>query len=231
MKNKKGRSDLGFTMIELLAVIVLMGLLFAIAVPAVTKYIARSKNTSFSTALKTSYEAAENYMMSNDTNIILPVGGTETIELKTLTDQDYMDYIYDAAGNHSVCSDYADSKVVVKRVADSEGGLANYRYDVTIRCKDSGYFYYSFPNEGLLEPTYLAAEQYMYQNSLNTPQTITVPTLVSANLIKANDLKHSNGSSCNVNSSTVTVTTNGARRLFNVHLVCGAETLDAKFSV
>lgn len=231
MKKNKNRSDLGFTMVELLGVLVLIGILFLIAVPAVSKYVGRSKQTSFQTALKTSYEACENYMMDNDTTIILPVGGSETVTLKDLNEKNFMEAIFDAAGDKSICSDYPESKVVVTRIADTEGGLANYKYDVTIRCKNSGYFYYSFPNDGLLEPAYLAAEEYVKQNSLETPQVITLPTLVSAGLLKSESTTHQNGSSCNVDTSTVTVTMNGIRMLYNVHLVCGADTLDAKFSV
>lgn len=231
MKKNKNRSDLGFTMVELLAVIVLMGILFAIAIPAVTKYINKSKNASFETALKTCYEAAENYMMDNDSAVILPVGGTTDITISELTRLNYMENVYDTVGEHKLCSDVADSKVTITRVTDSEGGLANYRYDVVLHCPDSGYYYYTFPNDGLLEPIFRASSKYVASNSLNPPQTFTVPTLVSANLIKDTELVHTNGSSCNVNTSTVTITRSGSRILYTVHLVCGAETIDAKFSI
>ena len=231
MKKNKNRSDLGFTMVELLAVIVLMGILFAIAIPAVTKYINKSKKASFETALKTSYEAAENYMMDNDTAIILPVGGNTEVTLSELTRLDYMENVYDTVGEQKLCSDNAESKVTITRTADTEGGLANYRYDVVIHCPDSGYYYYTYPNDGLLEPVYRAARNYIEETQVNPPQTFTIPTLVSNNYIKADSLKNASGDSCNVNTSTVTVTRNGNKILYTVHLVCGAETLDAKFSV
>ncbi len=52
MKNKKG-----FTLVELLAVIVILGLLMAIAIPSVTKYITQSRKKTLATSIQAYIDA------------------------------------------------------------------------------------------------------------------------------------------------------------------------------
>lgn len=127
------KKNKGFTMVELLAVITIMGLLSAIAIPAVTKYIAKGKNTSYESMFKSSYEAAENYMMQND--IVIAKYATQEIPLSTLVDEQYLESLIDPGSDKDKCESHSESKVVVKRLDNTEGGMPNYQYTVYLKCK------------------------------------------------------------------------------------------------
>ena len=76
MLNKKG-----FTMIELLEVITLLGIILIVAVPAVSKYVTKSRSQSFDTMSKSLYEAGASKFM-DDGRVIDPcvVDGVNTEE-------------------------------------------------------------------------------------------------------------------------------------------------------
>lgn len=124
------KNNKGFTMIELLAVVTIMGILMVVAVPAVTKYITKGRNQSLETMFKSSYEAAENYMMEKD---ILFKTGDYTITLKTLVDEQYLEPLFDPSTENR-CDTNTDSKVVVTYSGTTAGGLPNYEYEVRIKC-------------------------------------------------------------------------------------------------
>lgn len=130
------KKNKGFTMVELLAVVTIMGILTALAVPAVTKYIVKGKNQSYETMFKSTYEAAENYMM--DEAGLISVGATKTIKIADLVNQQYLEPLIDPGNkNNASCaedSDDTESIVVVKRLANSDGGIPNYQYTVYIKC-------------------------------------------------------------------------------------------------
>lgn len=63
------RNKRGFTIVEILGVIVILGILAGVAIPLVTNYISRGKNLSYETMENTLYHAAKNYIM--DENIYL----------------------------------------------------------------------------------------------------------------------------------------------------------------
>jgi len=72
MKNKKG-----FTLVELLAVIIVLSLILAIAVPSVNKYLKASKEKAYEVQINNMLEAAETY--ANTYREILPQNdGDET---------------------------------------------------------------------------------------------------------------------------------------------------------
>lgn len=133
----------GFTLIEILAVVTILGLLATIAIPTVTRYINKARGTSIDLMLKSTYEATENYMMKY--NII--VTGTETIKVKDLVQMGFLEPLVDSAGSSKKnCEDNDGSVVVVTRDADTVGGLANYTYKVTLVCPLSGTKTETFPN-------------------------------------------------------------------------------------
>lgn len=129
MKNNKG-----FTMIELLAVVTIMGILAVIAIPAVTKYITKGQNQAYETMKKSTYIAAENYMMDNPG--MLEVNETTSVTASKLVQLDYLEYLVDPASKNSAkrCDEYPESKVVIERKYNGPDGLPDYTYTVYLKC-------------------------------------------------------------------------------------------------
>ena len=63
------RNKRGFTIVEILGAIVILGVLMGVAIPLVTRYISKGKNLSYETMENTIYYSAKNYVM--DENIYL----------------------------------------------------------------------------------------------------------------------------------------------------------------
>lgn len=86
MKNK------GFTLVELMGVIVLLSILVVIAVPAITGILKQSKDKLYETQLKTIETAAKNWASEEANLSKLPSSGNcITITLKTLKEGGFVD--------------------------------------------------------------------------------------------------------------------------------------------
>ena len=89
MKHKK-RKDKGFTLTELLVVIVIVGILSSIAVVATTKYIDNAKKEIDNQNEETIVEAAKSYLESNPTKKPKSIGESLKIDLYTLRKNNYL---------------------------------------------------------------------------------------------------------------------------------------------
>lgn len=69
------RAKNGFTLIELMIVVAIIGILAAVAIPAFMKYMRKSKTTEFTQAVKKIYDGARSYYLdeSNSRGSIVPI--------------------------------------------------------------------------------------------------------------------------------------------------------------
>lgn len=124
---KISKKKKGFTLVELLAVIVILGLLMTFAIPSVSRLISRSKNENIDSHRKTLIMAAESYLQNNKEELPKDIGEDKLIKAKTLKDQNYLKKdIYNA--DKKSCM--KDSVVRVYKY-DTE----NYNYTAYIYCE------------------------------------------------------------------------------------------------
>ena len=75
----------GFTLIELMIVIAIIGILAAIAIPQFTAYRARSYNTAAKTDLKNAYVAAQAYFIDNPDGTVVDADALTSFGFKPTT--------------------------------------------------------------------------------------------------------------------------------------------------
>lgn len=82
-----------FSLIEILAVIVLLSVLSTLVIINVTKYMERAEETSYNTLVKSVKEATELYVADHSTNYpeLNTEGATFDIELNKLVEEGYID--------------------------------------------------------------------------------------------------------------------------------------------
>ena len=122
MKNKNG-----FTLIEVLATVIILAILMLFAVPQVYKYISKGKNNYYRSLEKEASVAAIDYMQ--DYRVLLPkqVGHVSEINISDLVDFKYIDEIKDENG------DKCGGKVIVEKTKKD-----SYEYYACLECNTDG---------------------------------------------------------------------------------------------
>ncbi len=82
--------DSGFSLVELLAAVALLGILTGVAVGAVTGYIDKAKNQAYNSLYKAAYEGCENYVLETGAAQILDNNATGSVSITKLTDDGYI---------------------------------------------------------------------------------------------------------------------------------------------
>lgn len=120
--NKKG-----FTMVELLTTLVILGIIVTVGMITVTKVLDSARSSHYSSSLKTIRVAAASYYSDNNDKLPKVLGQKATVTVKTLIDSKYLDSVKDH--NDKKC-DYVKSKVDAYKVSNS-----NYKYITTLVCE------------------------------------------------------------------------------------------------
>ena len=83
----------GFTLIELIGIVVIIGLILLVAVPTINNVIERSEENKKQEALNNIYMATENYLMANydEYSSLDNIGASEYIYVMDLINQQYID--------------------------------------------------------------------------------------------------------------------------------------------
>lgn len=126
MKNNKG-----FSLVELLAVVVILGILSGVAVIAYSRYSDRAKVQAFDTLASSAASAAEEYIFDHP--------GADEVSLADLVEQQYLENIKDAGDKSKDCS----GKVKITSPEESGDGetLDEYKYEVYLCCTLYNYKY------------------------------------------------------------------------------------------
>lgn len=146
----KSKNQKGFTLVELMGVILILGIILLIAVPAVTKFLGKSKDQYYETTIDNIESATEELLMDYDGLVPQAKDGGTVYEksvtefyLKNLVDLKYIDSVEDP-NTHASCDE--ESYVVVTNngydaqySSDKEslqGANQNLQIDVCLKCGD-----------------------------------------------------------------------------------------------
>ena len=119
-KNKKG-----FTIVEILAVIVILGILVGIAAPAVLKYIGRSSQQSYDIMAKSAKEGVESYLLDHPSS-------SGSLRIKQLIEDDYLEKTVDPEDQGEFCDGY----VKYNLVNGDDETLDQYAFTVNLCCTE-----------------------------------------------------------------------------------------------
>lgn len=96
----KNRNNRGFTLIEIIAAVVLLGIISSIAVPAVYKYVTKSRTFSYENMYESIFDAVKNYRLNNSDD-----SATYTkANINQLVDDKYLNPLVDPADSSKKCS-------------------------------------------------------------------------------------------------------------------------------
>lgn len=132
--NKKG-----FTLVELLAVIVILGLLLGIAALSYTAFVNNTRDRVYKTYEDTMKSAAEMYLIDNPSEIP-SINGNTKLYLNDLLINNDIEPIKNPDDSNDTCSSSNtanDSYILIERGTNVEGNF-NLTYKVCLRCS-SGY--------------------------------------------------------------------------------------------
>mgnify|MGYP005764655863 CR=1 FL=1 len=122
----------GFTLLELLATIIILGLLTTIVIAGILPLLNRGNNEYYNSQEDMIILAARDYFTDYRSRLPKEIGETSSVTLKELIDGKYIDPIKDR--NDNDC-DYENSTVVVQKITAKD-----YQYYVTLICdNDNNY--------------------------------------------------------------------------------------------
>lgn len=129
MKNNKG-----FSLVELLAVVAILGILMGMAIIAYTKYIDYSKKKAYKLLKDSTIAATEEYIMDHP-------GDYSTIYIEDLVNGDYLEYAADPSDKGQQCK----GKIVITPKETENGKLGGNDYRINMCCIN---YYHTYKSDG-----------------------------------------------------------------------------------
>jgi prepilin-type N-terminal cleavage/methylation domain-containing protein len=161
MLNKKG-----FTLIEILAVIVILSIIAVIATTTVTRLINKTSNNIFTTNENSLEPAAESYYNENLTLLPKFIGGQTKVLLTDLISNGYIKKIKNPADKAVYCDGY----VVTTKIGEDK-----YTYDSYLKCGSD----YQTTNYVVGGPTLVDTESTICASKECLQEIATIPTTYS----------------------------------------------------
>ena len=130
------RKNKGFTVVEILAVVVILGILTAVAIPSVVRYITRSRKQAYEIMEKSIYDGARNYVLDENKFLNKCDNGYSDIESGNkllLKNYKYVEALTDPTDNSKECEYKAYGCMESEQ---SMSTLATYKYKIQIKCVD-----------------------------------------------------------------------------------------------
>lgn len=136
MYKKKILNNYGFTLMELIGVIIIVAIVVAIAFPNISRYILSSRTNTYN-MYEENLETATANMMSvclqkNTPDCIPESGGSKTVSLSDLISLQYIERLKDPEKDGQYCNE-TDSYVVV---TNSGSSLMKLEYAVCLKCSN-----------------------------------------------------------------------------------------------
>ncbi len=127
--NKKG-----FTMVELLAVIIILGILMSLAYMGVSQYLRRARNATYEDFEENIKTGATNYLLDH-TGSIPDVGKSIVIDVSKLICEGYIEELQDPHSPTSGGTCNLNSYAIVTREADTSSNMM-VEYDACLSCSN-----------------------------------------------------------------------------------------------
>lgn len=128
----------GFTLLELLAVMIILGLILAITIPSIGDVIDRNREKLFLESENRMLDAAKSYTLENTSSLPSVVGTSTKIDMTVLVSGKYMEQIKDLKDDDVDCTGY----VLITKLSD------NYEMLPYLSC--ANYSSKSVADEGLI---------------------------------------------------------------------------------
>lgn len=127
----KKLNNRGLTLVEILAVVTILGIISTGAVAAYSTYLDKARQQDYKTMEESTYAAAQNYMMDYG---VFGAGEEMTLDIvDDLVNFNYLDPLHDPTSKENeVC----DGTVTIKNEGNAGAGeIDNLKYTVKVKCK------------------------------------------------------------------------------------------------